>query len=92
MELFTFLRSGGTMERISIRLLSEDKTADLQQMLLSFDGGRAECFLPSDRERLVAVIEAGFGYMAPFNLAMRKIFSARMGELFASSSDWINDK
>ena len=43
--------------------------------LTTFDAGKAQCFLPSDRQRLLAVIEAGFGDFRPFNLIVRSLLA-----------------
>mgnify|MGYP007129134682 CR=1 FL=1 len=43
----------------------------------NFDAAKAECFLPKDRERLLAVIEAGFGDVREFNKIVRRIFAGR---------------
>ena len=41
---------------------------------------KARCFLPSDRERLLAVIETGFGDFKPFNLLVRNYVAAMKGD------------
>ena len=47
-----------------------------------FDAAKAQCFLPSDREHLLAVIEAGFGDFHDFNRIARTLFASRLhGEL-----------
>ena len=35
---------------------------------------RAKCFLVEDQEKLLAVIESGFGSLAPFNQLIRSVF------------------
>lgn len=56
MELFTFLRMGGDRERMNVVELGgvEGRAA-----LARFDASKAKCFLKRDREKLLAVIEAG---------------------------------
>ena len=49
---------------MSSRNLDSDKVL---MELLSFDARRAQCFKPLDRERLIAVIEVGFGDLLAFN-------------------------
>ena len=41
---------------------------------------KARCFMPSDRERLLAVIETGFGDFKPFNLLVRNYVAAMKGD------------
>ena len=72
MELFVFVRMGGTKEDIVVKLL--DPHADRAKLAAAFDAGRSRCFLDRDRQRLLAVIEASFGTFQPFNVIVRKIF------------------
>ena len=39
-----------------------------------FDAAHAKCFLVEDQERLLAIVEAGFGSLAPFSALIRGIF------------------
>ena len=76
---------GGTEERVEIYLISNSDTdqADywltrrlLRQQFATFDAAKAQCFLTSDREHLLAVIESGFGDCTGFNRVARSIFAA----------------
>ena len=46
----------------------------------SSTASKARCFLPSDRERLLAVIETGFGDFKPFKLLVRNYVAAMKGD------------
>ena len=70
------MRMGGTHERLHVYSLGGE---EVQRALLSFDALKAKCFLRSDRERLLAVIEAAFGDCNPFNQLVRGIL-ARKGD------------
>jgi len=67
MELFTFARSECLLSEIHlIAHLDDDQTEALRLLTVrfaTFDAGigKSRCFLASDRQRLLAVIEAGFG-------------------------------
>jgi len=78
MELFTFLRMGGNRERMNVVELGgvEGRAA-----LARFDASKAQCFLKRDREKLLAVIEAGFGDLKPFNKIVRGILAERRVEM-----------
>tara|TARA_B100000795_G_scaffold102058_1_gene75234 strand:- start:272 stop:619 length:348 start_codon:yes stop_codon:yes gene_type:complete len=58
---------GGTDERIEIHAIAHpDKDQSgarglMMEQFATFDAAKAQCFLASDRERLLAVIEASFG-------------------------------
>ena len=81
---------GGTEERVEIHLISNSDTdqADywltrrlLRQQFATFDAAKAQCFLTSDREHLLAVIESGFGDCTGFNRVACSIFAAVGGRV-----------
>ena len=71
-------------ERIEIHLIAnpDDDQAEARRLLVkqfaTFYAAKAQCFLASDREHLLAVIEAGFGDFHDFNCVARNIFSKRV--------------
>jgi len=75
---------GGAQERIEIHVnayLDEDQTQArrlLTEQFATFDAGKARCFLASDREHLLAVIETGFGDFHDFNRVVRTLFASRL--------------
>ena len=78
---------GGKLERIEIHALSssdqghaeERRGVDsLKEQFASFDAAKARCFLEEDRERLLAVIETGFGDFKDFNKRVRTAFAQRL--------------
>lgn len=72
LEIFVFLRMGGTHERLHVYSLGGK---EVERALLSFDALKAQCFLKGDRERLLGVIEAAFGDCKPFNKLVRGILT-----------------
>ena len=96
MEIFTFLFMGGKLDRIEIHALSASDDAptspadgrrgldDLKHQFATFDAAKAQCFLPKDKHRLLAVVEAGFGDFKVFNQRVRSIFDDRLQETFAN--------
>ena len=77
MELFVFVKMGGTPDRILVRCIGK---ADAT-MLTKFEASKAQCFLKHDRERLLAVVEASFGDLSPFDKAVRKLLVAKVASL-----------
>ena len=83
MEIFTFLRMGGERERIELKLIAnpgQDQAAakrELATQLGTFNASKAQCFKQEDRQRLLAVIEAGFGDFDEFNKGVREVFKLR---------------
>ena len=75
---------GGDQERVEIHLNAnpnEDQTESrrlLTEQFATFNAGKARCFLASDREHLLAVIEAGFGDFYDFNRVARNLFAKRV--------------
>ena len=89
MEIFTFLFMGGKLDRIEIHALSASddpasladgrySLGDLKQQFATFDAAKAQCFLPQDKHRLLAVVEAGFGDFKDFNTRVRTAFAKRL--------------
>ena len=75
---------GGSQERVHIYLIAnpDDDQMEARRLLTkefaTFNAGKAQCFLASDREHLLAVIEAGFGDFNDFNRAVRNLFASRV--------------
>ena len=97
MEIFTFLHMGGGLERIDIHPLlasaAEGQQSDRQAsrdrltaQFATFDAAKAQCFLAKDRQRLLAVVEAGFGDFKEFNKRVRATFAARTASRQTSPS------
>ena len=76
MEVFTFLRMGGSKERIDTLPLKLSSTALARQFAV-FDARHSQCFAPEDKERLLGIIEASFGDYPTFNLLVRTMLQGR---------------
>ena len=77
-ELFTFLKMGGAIERVDVITLLEGETEkELLETLANFEAQNARCFVEEDRQRLLAVVEAGFGDYNDFNKVVRHLLSSR---------------
>ena len=75
---------GGDQGRVEIHLIAhlDDDPTEARRLLTegfaTFDAGKAQCFLAKDRERLLAVIEAGFGDFDDFNRVARNLLASRL--------------
>ena len=75
---------GGSQERVHIYLIAnpDDDQMEARRLLTkefaTFNAGKAQCFLASDREHLLAVIEAGFGDFNDFNRVVRNLLASRV--------------
>ena len=67
-----WLRVGGARERITVSHLASD--TETQALFAKFRASSARCYKPRDRQHLLAVIESGFGSLAPFNSLIRGVF------------------
>jgi hypothetical protein len=73
-ELFSYLRGGGTLERIAVEPLD----LDVADAIGSFTVEKADCTVRADKQRLLGIIEASFGSTAEFNNACRNILMAKL--------------
>ena len=71
MELYTYLHMGGSVERVELMDIEGKTPEQLQHTLASFDAHKASCFKPNDKQRLLGVIEAGYGDLHAFNMEVR---------------------
>jgi hypothetical protein len=65
---------GGKREHMVIKPLDDDEGVDLMRSFGRFDAAKAQCFLESDRQKVLSIIESAFGCCAPFNKIVRGIF------------------
>jgi hypothetical protein len=81
-ELFVFVQltpKGERQDRMRVMSLTSknENTKEVSKVFedgfKNFDAGKAETFDPNDRERLIAVIEASFGTLEPFNEIVRDV-------------------
>ncbi|EOD10648.1 hypothetical protein EMIHUDRAFT_465198 [Emiliania huxleyi CCMP1516] len=78
LEIFCFLSLGGTVSRISVLHLA-DKGASSgfggELDASNFKLAQTACAYRKDRDRILAVIEATYGYNKPFDRLVRKLLS-----------------
>ena len=86
---------GGDQGRVEIHLIAhpdddQSRRTESRQLLTgqfaTFDAGKAQFFLEKDRERLLAVIEAGFGDFYDFNRVARNLLASRVHDELSSRS------
>jgi hypothetical protein len=82
MEVFVFLQMGGDHEQMVIKPLHDRTTSAMKDHIgvnfSRFDVTKARCFLQSDRQKVLAVIEAAFGDLNYFNSVFRKLTEDRL--------------
>ena len=72
MEVFAFLKIGRSRDELRVRQLAG---TDLTVELSRFDAARAKCFLATDRDRMLGVVESAFGELRPFNKLVRGLLT-----------------
>ncbi|KAG8462743.1 hypothetical protein KFE25_004719 [Diacronema lutheri] len=78
-ELLVFLQMGGTPQRVLVRPLSTDANAadELLRAFAAFDVRKATCARAHDRERLLVLLDVGYGgNERAFNEAAREALAA----------------
>lgn len=85
MELFTFLRMGGGLARITVVPIAAPSDATPEELYEAnqvvydkftyFKASHAKCFDPNDKARLLGIVEASFGTLTAFDSVVHKIFS-----------------
>ena len=84
LELFVFIQMGGSVENIQLQFIPPDETSDpeckkfstpleyFEDRFENFDVTNAQCYDPLQKDRLLSVVEAGFGGLQGFNDALRE--------------------
>lgn len=76
MEMTVFLYMGGTPETVHLRTISQ---AGATFGMTSFSVAQAKCSNESDKQMLLAVVEAGFGGAASFNKLVISMMTTLLG-------------
>eukprot|EP00398_MALV-I-01_sp_L67-1_P000640 gene640-207_t len=78
MEVFVFLQMGGSIHRVTVIAIDVE---DEQEAMSSFevaDINKCKCYLESDRNKLLGIVQQGFGSFEKFNEVIRQVFQERM--------------
>eukprot|EP00325_Prymnesiales_sp_UTEX-LB-985_P015316 CAMPEP_0174762368 /NCGR_PEP_ID=MMETSP1094-20130205/109742_1 /TAXON_ID=156173 /ORGANISM="Chrysochromulina brevifilum, Strain UTEX LB 985" /LENGTH=312 /DNA_ID=CAMNT_0015968321 /DNA_START=622 /DNA_END=1560 /DNA_ORIENTATION=- len=79
LEIFVFLKvTNAAGDRIELASLMPDKMSVLD-VICRLDASSARCYLESDRQRLLAVLESGFGDLDRFNKCAHKLLIGAKG-------------
>ena len=86
-EMFTFIRGGGSLDRISVYPLDIDAKA----AVVAFGVEKCDCTVIQDKERLLAIVESSFGSFGEFNDICRNIFIHKLGGADGGSKDAVEE-
>ena len=75
LEVFVFVRMGGDPNHVRVMRLD-----NVEFSLSCVDVGKAQCSVLRDREKLLAVIETGFGSLKAFDRAMASVLDTAQQE------------
>ena len=90
MELFVFVRMGGTSKDVEMLLAERDgaqATAEnraVKTALVSWRVDKAKCYAEQDRQALLGAVEATFGTHAPLNKILNELFTQKLSGLDAA--------
>ena len=100
MEVFCFLKMTGgdtsALERIVLIPITAGDDggggdgATVLALFTTFDAENATCYRVEDRQRLLGVIESGYGSLTEFNTAVRRSFSQHVVTGVVSSADGVS--
>eukprot|EP00520_Triparma_pacifica_P001181 CAMPEP_0118637044 /NCGR_PEP_ID=MMETSP0785-20121206/2946_1 /TAXON_ID=91992 /ORGANISM="Bolidomonas pacifica, Strain CCMP 1866" /LENGTH=528 /DNA_ID=CAMNT_0006528211 /DNA_START=94 /DNA_END=1676 /DNA_ORIENTATION=+ len=77
MEVFVFLRMGGSLDRIQVLPVGMS-VAEAKSTFSNVDVSQSTCYKENDRQKLMAIIETGFGDFYEFNELLRHVFVQRV--------------
>ena len=77
---------GGSMDRILVLPPMTTTQREAQNMFSQVDVSTSKCFLESDRQRLLGIVEQGFGNFHQFNNIIRHVFNDRISLEHSTSS------
>ena len=75
LELFTFVRSGGSLDAVVLKPLLPDAA---ESAIKQLDINKADCYVRADKQRILAIVEASFGSSIQFNAACRQILVSKL--------------
>ena len=81
MEVFVFLTMGGSIGRITIIPINLGSVQEAKSTFKNADVSRSQCHHEAERQKMLAIIEKGFGNFDVFNSIIRHVFSERMAEV-----------
>eukprot|EP00931_Biecheleriopsis_adriatica_P003787 TRINITY_DN105545_c0_g1_i1.p1 TRINITY_DN105545_c0_g1~~TRINITY_DN105545_c0_g1_i1.p1 ORF type:complete len:486 (-),score=73.80 TRINITY_DN105545_c0_g1_i1:227-1684(-) len=72
LEVLVFLKMGGEKESISLCMANASSSAtDLENLLSNFSVQNAQCANQGDKDRILAIVEAGFGGFSNFDALVK---------------------
>ncbi len=80
MEVFVFLKMGGSLDRIVIVPIGMS-VEEAKSKFGDVDVSTSTCFKDSDRQKLMSIIETGFGDFYEFNEILRDVFVQKIQDV-----------
>ena len=78
MEVFVFLKTGGSTQRITVLPIGMADDAAENNMFAKTDVRKCECYLDTDKQKILRIIKKGFGSYDAFNQNVRRMFKERL--------------
>ena len=86
MEVFVFLKMGGSIQRITIIPIDLKDEQTAKAKFEEVDVSKCQCYLDKDRQKLLGIVEKGFGSYEAFNKAFRHVFEQRMSTIITQKN------
>eukprot|EP00398_MALV-I-01_sp_L67-1_P000641 gene641-208_t len=90
MEIFVFLQMGGSIHRVTVIAIEVEDEHEAMSSFEVADINKCKCYLDSDRNKLLSIVQQGFGSFDKFNEAIRQVFQERMFKERISLDEKIN--
>lgn len=92
-EEFTFLKMGVSTDRITLVPIDVDEEQNLETLFDHVDVSQSKCYKEGDRQRLLAIVQTGFGNFEQFNGIIRNVFRDRvMASIYSGFLASMNSK
>jgi hypothetical protein len=76
---------GGSIQRITIIPIGIADSTEARSLFANADVSKCKCYLEADRQRLLGIVERGFGSFAAFNQMIQVMFQTRFKTVAISS-------
>merc|ERR1712150_168276 len=78
MEVFVFLKMGGSTQRVTILPIGMDDENEAMDIFDNVDVSKCKCHLEQDRQRLLNIVKQGFASFEDFNETVRCLCNERL--------------
>jgi hypothetical protein len=78
---------GASLDRVQVLPTGDGSEADIKAGFAHFDVQHAQCFMEGERQKILGIIESGFGSADAFNAIVSTMLRARGSRVRLTSSE-----